>query len=50
MRELQKAWAVVSSTASQQKNSNPKPCTRDLNDGGEKEEGFKISVMLHIVG
>lgn len=48
MRELQKTWAVASQ---QQKQSNPEPCTRDLNDGeGEKEEGFKMSVMLHIVG
>lgn len=48
MRELQKGWAVASR---QQKQSNPEPCTRDLNNGdeGEKEEGFKISVMLHIV-
>lgn len=48
MRELQKTWAVASQ---QQKQSNPEPCIRDLNGGeGEKEEGLKISVILHIVG
>ena len=54
MRELQKGWAVASSSAqaqTQQKKSNPEPCTGNSHNGkGEKEGGLKISVMLHIVG